>query len=80
MCEKEKASVINSYIYRIWMKSIQELFKSFLQLFCKSELFQSKKLKREKRLRKLGGRALSRQNSWVSGCYILNGASLAAQW
>ena len=80
MGEKEKASVVNSYIYRIWMKSIQELFKSFLQLFCKSELFQNKKLKREKRLRKLGGRALSRQNSWVSGCYILNGASLAAQW
>lgn len=58
MCEKEKASVVNSYISRIWMKSIQELFKSFLQLFCKSELFQNKKLKREKRLRKLGGRAL----------------------
>lgn len=32
-------------IWEIWAKCVQESFELFLQLFCKTEFFQNKKLK-----------------------------------
>ena len=56
--KRYKTNVVILTFGEIWVKNTKEFFVLSLQLFCKSELFQNKKLKREKRLRKLGGRAL----------------------